>query len=57
MLVTKIHRDLDSILDELIDNQQVCAIFQNHSEWGPRALGNRSILFDPRHNDAKNIVK
>tara|TARA_B100001939_G_scaffold190319_1_gene163797 strand:+ start:4189 stop:4812 length:624 start_codon:yes stop_codon:yes gene_type:complete len=56
MLVTKIHRDLDSILDELIDNQQVCAIFQNHSEWGPRALGNRSILFDPRHNDAKNIV-
>ena len=56
MLTTQIHRDLDNVLDEIIDNEQIVAIFQNESEWGPRALGNRSILFDPRHHNAKNIV-
>jgi carbamoyltransferase len=25
-------------------------------EWGPRALGNRSILADPRRNDMKDIL-
>ena len=56
MLTTQIHRDLDTVLDEIIINEQIVAIFQNNSEWGPRALGNRSILFDPRHPNAKNIV-
>ena len=56
MLLTEIHRELDTVLDELIDNEQIVAIFQNESEWGPRALGNRSIMFDPRHPNAKNIV-
>ena len=56
MLTTEIHRDLDSTLDALINEEQIVAIFQNHSEWGPRALGNRSIMFDPRHPNAKNIV-
>ena len=36
--------------------QKPLVIFQGPSEWGPRALGNRSILFDPRNKDAKNIV-
>jgi carbamoyltransferase len=36
--------------------QKPLVIFQGHSEWGPRALGNRSILFDPRNKDAKDIV-
>ena len=36
--------------------QKPLVIFQNESEWGPRALGNRSILFDPRNKDAKKIV-
>ena len=47
MLLTQIHRELDVVLDELIDNQQIVGMFQNESEWGPRALGNRSIIFDP----------
>ena len=34
----------------------IVAIFQGQSEWGPRALGNRSILFDPRNPNAKDIV-
>lgn len=56
MLVTNIHRELDTVLDLLIKEEQIVGIFQNESEWGPRALGNRSILFDPRNPRAKKIV-
>jgi carbamoyltransferase len=56
MIVTEVTRDLDEVIDLLISRQQIVAIFQGESEWGPRALGNRSIMFDPRHWDAKNIV-
>lgn len=47
--------NLDKAIEILID-QKPLVIFQGNSEWGPRALGNRSILFDPRNNNAKNIV-
>ena len=30
--------------------------FQGRMEWGPRALGNRSILCDPRRADMKGIL-
>ena len=30
--------------------------FQGRSEWGPRALGNRSIVVDPRRHDMKDIL-
>jgi len=56
MIRTEIVRDLDTVLDLLIDQQKIVAIFQGESEWGPRALGNRSIMFDPRHPEAKQIV-
>lgn len=35
---------------------KVVALFQGRFEWGPRALGNRSILADPRRADMKDIV-
>ena len=35
---------------------QVVGWFQGRMEWGPRALGNRSILGDPRRADMKNIL-
>jgi len=41
---------------DLLLQQNLVAIFQGHSEWGARALGNRSMLFDPRNKDAKEIV-
>jgi|TARA_R100000900_G_scaffold18900_1_gene15660 carbamoyltransferase len=41
---------------DLILQQKPLVIFQGSSEWGPRALGNRSILFDPRNKNAKDIV-
>jgi len=30
--------------------------FQGHMEWGARALGNRSILADPRRSDMREII-
>ncbi|OGO29313.1 MAG: hypothetical protein A2W33_01555 [Chloroflexi bacterium RBG_16_52_11] len=35
---------------------KVIALFQGRFEWGPRALGNRSILADPRQAKMKEIV-
>ena len=55
-ITTTIHRDLDTVIDLLVDKQQIFGMFQGESEWGPRALGNRSILFDPTNPDAKDIV-
>ena len=54
--MTEIHRDVDTVVELLTDHKQIVGIFQGESEWGPRALGNRSILFDPRHPQAKRIV-
>jgi carbamoyltransferase len=30
--------------------------FQGRSEWGPRALGNRSIIVDPRRKEMKDVL-
>ena len=35
---------------------KVVGWFQGRMEWGPRALGNRSILGDPRRADMKDIL-
>ena len=39
-----------------ISEGQVIGWFQGRMEWGPRALGNRSILGDPRRADMKDIL-
>ncbi len=40
----------------LIADGNIVAMYQGRSEGGPRALGNRSILFDPRNPNGKDIV-
>lgn len=44
-------RIVDSIL-----KQEVIALHQGRFEWGPRALGNRSIMADPRNEGMKEII-
>ena len=39
-----------------ISEGKVIGWFQGRMEWGPRALGNRSILGDPRRSDMKDIL-
>ena len=41
---------------KLLSEGNIIAIYQGSSEAGPRALGNRSILFDPRIKNGKDIV-
>src|SRR5260221_13968358 len=70
--VTARRADLDSarcILTRVEDEQDLCrrtareiangsvvGWFQGRMEWGPRALGNRSIVCDPRRADMKDIL-
>jgi carbamoyltransferase len=57
------------VVDDIVDEAELCrrtarAIadgkvvgwFQGRMEWGPRALGNRSIVCDPRRADMKAIL-
>lgn len=39
-----------------IANGKIVGWIQGRTEWGPRALGNRSILADPRKKDMKDIL-
>jgi len=41
---------------KLLLQKNVVALFQGKSEAGQRALGNRSLLFDPRVSNGKDIV-
>lgn len=49
----------DELLDRVVDHLRkghVIGWFQNRFEWGPRALGARSIIADPSRSDMKDIV-
>ena len=49
----------DTMLDIVADaltKKKVVGFFQGAFEWGPRALGNRSILADPRSEEMKEVV-
>ena len=41
---------------QIIADGNVVGWYQGKMEWGPRALGNRSILADPRRADMKDIL-
>lgn len=49
-------RKLTETIVDALTCQQVIGFHQGRFEWGPRALGNRSILADPRGADMKEIV-
>ena len=46
---------VDTIVDDML-NEKVIGFYQGRFEWGPRALGNRSILADPRGAEMKEVV-
>ena len=39
-----------------ISENQIIGWFKGRCEWGPRALGNRSILADPRNPNIKDVL-
>jgi carbamoyltransferase len=46
---------VNSLLDELL-SKQIVGVASGHAEFGPRALGNRSLLGDPRGIHIKEKV-
>lgn len=46
---------VQEILDTL-QTDRIVAVANGKAEFGPRALGNRSLLADPRHNDIQKLV-
>jgi carbamoyltransferase len=49
----------EALLDQtadLIDQANVVGWYQGRLEWGPRALGHRSILGDARHPEMREII-
>ena len=51
--------DESALLDQVciaIADGLVVGWFEGRMEWGPRALGHRSILGDPRRSDMKDIL-
>jgi carbamoyltransferase len=45
----------EKAVDDILDGK-VISWFQGRFEWGPRALGSRSIMADPRRAEMKDIV-
>ena len=52
----KDEKDLFAFVAGAIAGGKVVGWFQGRMEWGPRALGNRSILADPRRADIKDLL-
>ena len=46
---------IDRVTNRLVDGA-VVGWFHGRAEFGPRALGHRSILVDPRRSDAKDLL-
>jgi carbamoyltransferase len=46
---------VNAILRSLLDDR-ICGVASGKAEFGPRALGNRSLLADPRGADIKDLV-
>jgi carbamoyltransferase len=55
----QVYESEDKLLDQVVDHLKsgkVIGWYQGRFEWGPRALGNRSIIADPGNPDMKDIV-
>ena len=46
---------VNAVLHSLLDDR-ICGVASGKAEFGPRALGNRSLLADPRGTDIKDLV-
>ncbi len=49
-------KDIIKIIVNNLKQKKIIGLFKGRLEWGARALGNRSILADPRGKDMKNII-
>ncbi len=50
------YEDIEDRAAELLASGKIVGWFQDRMEFGPRALGNRSILADPRKEEIKDVL-
>lgn len=50
------HDDITSHVADLLAGGEIVAWFQGRMEFGPRALGNRSLLADPRRESVRDVL-
>ncbi len=50
------NEEINSLTSNNLIRGKIIGWFQGKTEWGPRALGNRSILADPRNPNIKDII-
>jgi carbamoyltransferase len=50
------YRTSNTEIVEYLLHSKICGLARGKAEFGPRALGNRSLLADPRGNDIKDQV-
>jgi carbamoyltransferase len=55
-LVHEYHKDIPAVVADLLVDGLLVGWFQGRMEFGPRALGNRSILADPRDPTMKDKI-
>jgi carbamoyltransferase len=55
-LVVEKPADLADRLADLLQGRRVVGLYEGRSESGPRALGHRSILADPRHPSMQSFI-
>jgi carbamoyltransferase len=55
-LVYTSHEDIEAVVAQLLADGNIVAWFQGRMEFGPRALGNRSLLADPRNPDIREVM-
>lgn len=48
--------NLPEKIAESLQAEKIVALFQGRMEWGPRALGNRSIIADPRSPETRDMI-
>ncbi len=49
-------KNIEEVTAKLISEGNIIGWFQGKMEWGPRALGHRSLLVDPREANMKEIL-
>jgi len=52
----EIHDVEPSYVAKLIEERNIVALYQGRAEAGPRALGNRSLLYDPTDPNGRDVV-
>ena len=54
--IIKEEDELIKLITKLLIKKKIIGLFKGRLEWGARALGNRSIIADPRGRKIKNII-